>query len=330
MGLSQTKIKPIEESQEFDLKTVLILLRKNKNKDNVVEFCKLHASKKNSQACLLLGEIYDGQYSKYFHECNYDDTIKYFHMAIECGNNKAYKPLALLYYNGYNKWCKGRKNIRVSSTDPNPNYKKSWELFNEASKSDEMDGSIYNYIAMHHESGYEVSVDYKLAMTNYIKAYELGYIFAINNIRRLFENEKGHEMKSDECLKWMYECLKYYENITAGPDYTNILITLSKVYLARENYEMALKYHSMAKDNVLGIKYILLDQSVMNADMIKCSKLHSDIVFKQEIHRTDTLKKENEKTKQMEKTIEEQKEQISVLLSISKATSPHNSDQKTY
>src|SRR5947199_5229989 len=111
MGLFSSKLKPINASEPFDLQKSIDLLKKNRNKDDIVGFCTSHADKGDKNACFLLGEIYNGIYSIYVNIYDYDATIKYYQKAIEHGATCAYKPLAILYFKGYKEWSSKIKGI---------------------------------------------------------------------------------------------------------------------------------------------------------------------------------------------------------------------------
>lgn len=330
----QTLAQKIDMLQPFNSDDIINLFKKNSDKnttDSIIKFCKYHADKGNVDACLLLGEIYNNKYPKCYNVNDFDAAIKYFNIALEKGDKRTYEPLAHMYYLGYDEWSEGKVNVQPTLMGPDPDYKKSLKLLTEGVHYHKgiKAGFMYCNMAVHYEYGYGVPIDYKLAIMNYIKGYECGYIEIIHKIKYLFENEKGCEMKSDECLKWMYKYLKYQQGISKTSEYTNALLLISKIYMQRENYDSAFKYCTMAKDNAdSDNNSYYYPYTEKREDSIKCQNLYDEIMLKQELQRDIASKIGTNKIKQMEKIMNEQKtlinqqkEQIDILLSITKVKS---------
>ncbi|AYV78444.1 MAG: hypothetical protein Edafosvirus13_9 [Edafosvirus sp.] len=309
---SQPMSQPIDESKPFDFDEANKLFN-NGNFDYLIRLCEIHISKKNADACYTLGKLYSGIFvtKKYF---DYDNAIKYFELAIEYGNTRTLclTKLAEMYFYGYDDWCKKNYLVKKISKAPKCNYVKSFELFNKA--IDEGDSISFHSVGIHYENGFGVPIDYKLAMKNYIEAYENGHKYVIDHICNLFLNEKGHNMDSDECLTWMYKKLDDNSSLsTYDLEYLSILLNLAKIYMARKNYEKAMEYCNDA------IKKNIYHYESGHVELRKkCQKLINEILIKQEIHRIQSLRNESDKIKQMEKIINEQKNQIDQLLSIAK------------
>lgn len=316
MGQRETKPILIDTTLPFNMDNVNNLIKREKM-TQAIKLCMAYADKKEPAAYHMLGKIFAGRYygyntikRSYF---NYDLAIKYFNMAIEHYDVDSDKYLALLYYYGSNAYYKEFFNETCYAENIKPNYIKSYKLFNDTIRVNDKDSDSYIYIGKHHEYGYGVAIDYKLAMDNYIKAYELEHKPAIIYICDLFMNEKGVEMKSDDSIKWMYKCLSY-DNVLSKK--TKVLFNIAKIYAARNNYAMALEYCSKADLHIKTYTHPW-DLSVSKDDREK-NKLIHEISLKQELYRTSLQKDAFDKIQLMGKIMNEQKKQIDTLLSIAK------------